>query len=190
MHVAATARLFLARRPWLYWAIIALLAIGVALAVRQQVAAIDTTRRSWGATATVLRADEAMGPGDPILASPVELPVAAIPDGALSTVPDGASLRQRVGAGEVLVDLDVASAPGPASRTPPGTVVVAVTDPLAREVSIGTTVRIAADGIVLAAEATVVELVDEVIFVAVDPDAAPAVAAAAHSNLVSLLYLP
>lgn len=190
MNVAASARLFLARRPWLYWLIVAILGTAVALAVGQQIAAIDATRQSWGTTATVLRADEPLEPGGPIMASPVELPIAAIPDGSLSSVPADATLRQRVGAGEVLVDIDIAPVDGPAARAAPDSVVVAVTDPLARRVTIGTAVRVAADGVVLAEEAAVVELVDEVIFVAVDPDDATAVAAAAQADLVSLLYLP
>lgn len=190
MHVAASIRLFLARRPWVYWALVAALAVVLAMTVHLRLSAIDATRDAWGATRSVLVADQAMNPNDPIVATPAERPLAAIPDGALSALPDGARLRQRVGAGEVLVEVDVARVAGPASRADPGTVVVAVADPLARSVTVGTRVHVAADGILLAADATVVELVDEVIFVAVDPNDAPAVAAAAQAGLVSLLYVP
>jgi len=57
-------------------------------------------------------------------------------------------------------------------------------------VVVGLSVQVAADGIVLAAEAAVVETIDDVIFVAVAAREAPAVAAAAHSGLATLLYLP
>lgn len=190
MHVAASARLFLARRPWVYWTLVAAFAAILAMAVHLRLSAIDTARASWGSTRSVLVADRAMMPGDPLSVSPSERPLAAIPQGALSAIPDGARVRQRIAAGEVLVDVDITPVAGPAGRADPDTVVVAVADPLARAVTIGTRVQVAADGLLLATDATIVELVDEIIYIAVEPRAAPAIAAAAQANLVSLLYLP
>jgi hypothetical protein len=73
---------------------------------------------------------------------------------------------------------------------PTGTVVVALTDPLGRGASIGLKVQVAADGLVIAESATIVEVIDDVIFVAVDASAAPTVAVAAQQGTASLLYLP
>jgi hypothetical protein len=190
MHVAARARLLLARRPWVYWAFVAALASLLAVAVNAEFTSLDEARRSWGSTRSVLVAARPLAPGDPIEAHPVDLPVAAIPPGALDDLPDGAQLRQRVAIGEVLTELDLTAVPGPAARAAIGTVVVALSDPLSRGVTIGLKVQVAADGLVIADSATVVEVADDVIFVAVDASAAPTVAVAAQQGIASLLYLP
>jgi hypothetical protein len=49
---------------------------------------------------------------------------------------------------------------------------------------------VAAEGLLLADRATVVEVIDEVVFVAVEAADGPAVAAAAHQGLATLLHLP
>jgi hypothetical protein len=190
MHVVARARLVLARRPWVYWAVVAVLASALALTVDARLTSLDEARRNWGSTRTVLVAERPLEPGDPFDVRPVDLPMAAIPPGALDDLPAGAQLQQRVGIAEVLTDLDLTVVHGPAARAPSGTVVVALTDPLSRGVSIGLKVQVAADGLVIAESATVVELSDDVIFVAVDASAAPTVAVAAQQGTASLLYLP
>jgi hypothetical protein len=190
MHVAARARQFLARRPWVYWAFVAALAATLAVGVNDQLTALEEERRNWGSTRSVLVADRSLEPDGPIEAHAVDLPVAAIPPGALDNLPDGAQLHQRVDIGEVLTELDLTAVPGPAGRAAPGTVVVALSDPLSRGVTIGLKVQVAADGLVIAESATVVEVTDDVIFVAVDASAAPMVAVAAQQGIASLLYLP
>ena len=190
MHVAARARLLLARRPWIYWAVVASLAIVAAAIVHSEITSIGAERDRWGDTRAVVVARHQLEPGDPITVDLVTLPVAALPDGALEEAPTGALIRQRVAAGEVLTELDVTTRGGPAALADSGTVVVALADPLARDVVAGLRVRIAADGLVVAESAEVTAVVDEVIFVAVDDrDAAP-VAAAAQQGLATLLYLP
>ncbi|MGA7758589.1 MAG: hypothetical protein WCA90_19245 [Ilumatobacteraceae bacterium] len=190
MHVAARARLVLARRPWLYWLIVAVLAAVIALVVRGRVVDLDEARRSWGDTRRVLVAAAPLEPGEPIVVLTIDLPVALLPVGALEDLPEGAHLRQRVSDGEVLTELDIADRPGPAALADGGTLVVAISDPLSRNVTIGLPVQVAADGIVLAESATVVDLADEIVFVAVGAADAPAVAAAAHQGIASLLYVP
>ncbi|HYN34830.1 MAG TPA: hypothetical protein VES40_19555 [Ilumatobacteraceae bacterium] len=190
MHVVARARLVFARRPWLYWAIVAALGTALAVGVNDQLTALEEARRNWGSTRSVLVADRQLEPGDPIETHAVDLPVAAIPPGALDDLPDGAQLHQRVSIGEVLTDLDLTTAAGPAARAAPGTVVVALSDPLSRGITTGLKVQVAADGLVIADSATVVEMADDVIFVAVEASAAPMVAAAAQQGIASLLYLP
>lgn len=190
MHVAARVRLALARRPWIHWVVVAGLATGLGVGVDRRLAEVDRERATWGDTRTVLVADTDLAPDAPITVTPTELPVAAVPERALTELPSGARLRQHVAAGEVLVDLDVTARPGPAARASAGSIVVAVTDPSARHVTIGVTVAIAADGSMLAARATVVDLADDVVFVAVDAGDAATVAAAAHDGSASLLYVP
>jgi hypothetical protein len=190
MHVVAATRLVLARRPWLYWAIVTALAAGVALAFNAQSSALDTARTNWGTTRTVLVAERALQPGDAIDTRRVDLPIAAIPPGALEGLPDGATLSQRIGRGEVLTGVDVTRQPGPAARAEPGTVVVAVPDQLRRASYVGLHVLVAAEGVVLASSASIVGVEEGVSFVAVPAADAAAVAAAAQAGLTTLLYVP
>jgi hypothetical protein len=190
MHVAASARLVLARRPWIYWAVVVALAGLGAAAVHGEMASIAAERGRWGATRVVMVARHQLEPGDQIAADLVALPVAVIPERALEQAPTDARVRQRVAAGEVLTDLDVTGRDGPAAIAERGTVVVALSDPLAREVVAGLRVQVAADGLVIAGRATVTGVVDDVVFVAVATGEAPAVAAAAQRGIASLLYLP
>jgi hypothetical protein len=57
-------------------------------------------------------------------------------------------------------------------------------------VQIGLIVQVVADGIVLTHEATVVDVVDDIVFVATDPGDAPSIAAAARGGIASLVFLP
>ncbi|HUS43923.1 MAG TPA: hypothetical protein VMY16_14760 [Ilumatobacteraceae bacterium] len=190
MHVAARARLVLARRPWIYWLVVAALAGVAALTVYGQMASIATARDRWGTTRTVLVASRSHEPGDPIDAEPVALPLAALPEGTLEKIPHGAVVRQRLAIGEVLTDLDLSSRTGPAALAEPGTIVVAVSDPLARSVDAGLAVKVSADGVLLAEAAMVTGVVDDVVFVAVNERDGPIVAAAAQQGIASLLYVP
>jgi hypothetical protein len=190
MHVVAATRLVLARRPWLYWAIVTVLAAGVAVAVHQQSSALDAARDDWRTTRTVLVAERALDPGDTIATRRVDLPVAALPPGALEELPDRAALSQRIGIGEVLTDVDITTRPGPAARADPGTVVLAVPDPLSRASFVGLRVLVAAEGQVLSSTATIVEVDDGVSFVAVPEADAASVAAATQAGSTTLLYVP
>ena len=190
MHVAASARLVLARRPWIYWAVVATLAALAAAAVHGEMASIAAERDRWGSTRAVMVTRQELEPGDEVAADLVARPIAAIPERALSEAPTGALVRQRVAAGEVLTELDMTRRNGPAALAEHGAVVVALADPLARDVVVGLRVQVAADGLVIARDATVTGVVDDVIFVAVDTGEAPAVAAAAQQGMASLLYLP
>jgi len=190
MHVAARARLVLARRPWIYWAIILALASVVAVTVHGQLGALDDARAQWGTSRRVVVAASDLEPGAPIATRSADLPEALIPAAALAELANDAILRQRVAEGEILTEVDIAARPGPAARAPAGTVVVAVPDPLAKDISLGAPVRIAADGLILAESATVADVTDGFVFVAVEPHDAAAVAAAAQQGLTTLLYLP
>lgn len=190
MHVVVTARVFLARRPWVYWVVVAALTALVVVIVRDRLTAIDAQRESWGATQTVLIADHGLEPDDPIDVSRVDVPLAILPPGAITDLPPDARLRQHVAAGEILVDIDIRATPGPAGGADVGTVVVAVSEPRSRSLTTGLAVQVTADGIILAERATIVDLADDVVFVAVDPADAAAVAAANRADLATLLFLP
>lgn len=190
MHVVANARMFLARRPWVYWVVVAALTALVIVVVRDRLTAIDARRESWGATQGVLVADHDLAPGDPIDVSRVDVPLAVLPAGAITDLPPDARLRQRVAAGEILVGIDITATPGPAGGADPDTVVVAISEPLGRSLTTGLAVQVTAEGIILAERATIVELADDVVFVAVDPADAAAVAAADRADLATLLFLP
>lgn len=190
MHVVARARLVLVRRPWIYWLVVVALSTLVAVTVHGQLSALDDARAEWGSTRRVHVALRQLDPGGPIDTRRVELPIALLPTGAITERPPDAVLRQRVAEGEVLTELDIAVRPGPAARAPEGTVVVAITDPLARVAPIGAPVRVAAEGLVVAESASIVDIVDDVVFVAVAPRDAPAVAGAAQRGLATLMYLP
>ncbi len=190
MHVAARARLVLARRPWIYWAVVAVLAGLAAATVQGQISSIAAERAGWGTHRTVVVSSRHHEPGDPLVAAFAVLPVAAVPDGALDELPGDAVVRQRLATGEVVTGLDLTSRRGPAALAEPGTVVVALSDPLARDVAVGLDVQVSADGLVVADDATIVGIVDDVVFVAVNERDGPSIAAAAQQGVASLLYLP
>jgi hypothetical protein len=136
-------------------------------------------------------------PGERLQAEAVEMPLAVVPRDAVDASDEsdvagasGSIVRQRLSIGEVVVAADLAVPDGPAALAAPGTLVVGITDPLARDVRIGLEVQVVAEGIVLADEARVVGLADEVVFVAVDARGAATVAAAAHDHSASFVFVP
>jgi predicted nucleic acid-binding Zn ribbon protein len=173
MHVAARARLVLARRPWVYWALVAALAALAAATVHGEMSRSPPSVTAGG------RPEPCWSPAissSPVTRSPPissTLPIAAVPDDALAHAPSGARVRQRVAVGEVLTGLDVTGRSGPAALAEPGTVVVAISDPLARDVTTGLDVQVAAEGLVIAERAQVTGVVDDVIFIAVGSGEAP-----------------
>jgi hypothetical protein len=190
MAVTARARLFLARHRWVRWTAVAILAGSSALTVHDRLRALELARREWAERRTVLVAETDLDPDDEVRAAPIDLPVAAVPPSALASLPAGARLRQPVAAGEILVERDVTTVSGPAARARPGTAVVAFRRELAAGATSGVLVRIVAEGVVLAEEGRVVALADDLAYVAVPAERAPAVAAANQAGLASLLFLP
>ncbi len=190
MAVTSRVRLLLARRRWLRWAVVATLAALTALTVHDRLRALDGARRAWSEAQTVLVADVDHDPGDPLRLSAVRLPVVALPPSALTDLPDGARLRRSISAGEIVVEADVTAAAGPAAGAPPGSVVVPFAGDVVADARPGLTARVVAEGIVLAAEATIVAVTGGATHVAVPADAAPTVAAAVRSGSASVLYLP
>jgi hypothetical protein len=194
MHIAVTMRRVVARHPWVYWLTCLVLALAVAALVNRQVSALDATRREWGTTRRVLVAVADHQPGEPLRAEPRPMPIALVPEGAVLDADAGAHLdeivRQRVTSGEVVVSADLAPPNGPAALAAHGTMVVGIVDLLARDVRIGLAVQIVAEGVVLADDARIVAVADDVVFVAVQARTAPMVAAAAHDATASLVFVP
>jgi hypothetical protein len=190
MHPAVRVRVLLARHPVVYWLAIGALAVAIAVVVHQRSSAVERSRAAWGTTRTVLVADADQEPDQDPQVSAVELPTAMLPPTALHELPRGARLRQRVAAGEVLVAADITASAGPASRARPGEAVVGIVDPMSPGGEIGVAVQLVGEGVTLAERATIVELVDDVVFVAVAADRAPLVAAAAQQRLASIVFLP
>jgi hypothetical protein len=190
MHIVVRARRLLARHPSIYWVTCTALAGASALMVHAQLAALDEARHTWGATRNVLVATADHEPGDALHARATALPSAMVPQSAISEAATTATARQRIAAGEVIVADDIARGGGPAGRADPGERVVGLTDALARNIVVGADVEIIADGVILANRARVVDVVDDVIFVATAPTDAPAVAAAAHDGSAALIFVP
>ncbi len=192
MNVAARLRRALARRPWLYWAGVLLLAGTVALVVASAAASVDAARRTWGETRPVLVAAVDLAPGDPLDgATDVRpFPRPMTPAAALTAVPPGAVARQHVSAGEVVVGTDVARSTAPQALIPPGWSAVAVAEAVPTGVLTGDAVTAVADGVVLAEEGVVVGRSGDAVLVAVPDSDAPEVAMAAASGVLALLIVP
>lgn len=190
MHIAARLRRLTARHRWIRWGIVASLALGAGLLTNAQLARVEHERDRWGARGEALVATRDHHPDDPLSVTRVQLPVAAIPRRAIVDVPPGARVRQNIGEGEVVVAADLLAADGPARHADRGTVVVGIADPLASGATVGHAVRVVAEGVVLSERGRITDVDGEVTLVAVSAADGPAVAAAAHAGLASLLFLP
>ena len=190
MRVSVRVRVFLARHRWIYWFVVIMLAGAVGLMVHVELRKVDAARAAWGETASVLVAVNDRAAGDLPSVERRYLPAALVPRAALRSLPVGATLRQRVTAGEVLTSTDITAVAGPVGGATTESVVVGIIDPLARGAVVGSRVRIASEGIVLAESGEVVALAGEIVFVAVASADAPMIAAAAQVGLASILFVP
>ena len=163
MHIVVRTRRVLAVHPWIHWAVCVALAVAAAVATHGYIARLDAERRSWGTTREVWVTADDVEPGRTDAGDRHGDARRARAARGTDRPTDGAVARQRVTTGEILVDADVATATGPAALAAPGTVVVGLVDPLARNVAVGATVEVSADGVVVCDEATVVAISDEVI---------------------------
>jgi SAF domain-containing protein len=189
MRVAARIRLLLARSPWLYWAIVAALAGAAALLVMRAADGVDAARDAWGEPSLALVATRDIAPGAALDGATElrELPVPMVPAGALTDRGLGAVARQRIAAGEVVVEHDVAPNAAPRALIPDGWLAVAVSEPVASGAQVGDDVSVASGGVVLAVDGVVVGLAGEALLVAVPADEAAQVAHAAAGGDVAVL---
>ena len=190
MHIVVRTRRALAVHPWIHWAVCVALAIAAAVATHGYIAGLDAERRAWGTTREVWVTVGDVAAGQPVRATAAQVPAALVPPGAVTERPASVA-RQRVTAGEIVVDADLAAAPGPAALAEPDTVVVGLTDPLARNATIGLHVqRRGRRGGARARRPRSSALSDDVILIAVAARDGPIVASAAHDGLASVLFLP
>ncbi len=184
-----TVRLFLARRPWLRWLLVALVAALAALTVHDRMSAVDAARAGWGERRSVPVAVASAVPGEPLSWAWRDVPRMAVPDDVAAELSADAVARRHVGRGEIVVVGDVSLVSGPAAGADSGQVVVPIADPLVTGPQIGVDVAVYSDGLVLASAARIVHVDAEVVFVAVDEGAAPTVAAAARTQQASIVFL-
>jgi len=175
MRLLARLRMQLARHPSLWWLAVGSVAVIVGVGIAGAVRSLEHQRNSWGERRAVWVAVDAAEPGEALHAEARDYPVAVVPADAAADVPAGATARQRVGAGEVVVrvDVDVGGTPG---LVPAGWVAV----PIAQRASVarvGDAVAAFANGVRLA-DGVVVARDEEQVVVAVPPEAAAAVAQA------------
>jgi Flp pilus assembly protein CpaB len=191
MHV------FVARRPPLYWSLVALLAAAPAVVICLQFAEARRARDGWLERRSILVTRDEVGVGDVLDAGDVEArawPVGLVPDGALESLPDPAVAAAPMAAGEPVVSARLGRpALGPVGAlVPPGARAVAVprgTAPL--PLTVGDTVDVvstldAAAASLVATGALVVHVDASTAVVAVRADELPATAAAVVTGGVTL----
>jgi hypothetical protein len=183
MHQLAWVRLMVARHPWAYWLVIAVLAGAVGLSAARAVQGVDAARRSWGEQQRVWTTTAAIEPGQPITAERRDFPSAVVPATAVLDTPSGAVARQHLAAGEIVTDADV-GARGTAALIPDGWVAFAL--PVSADhFAVADHVEVyAADQRVAAG--LVVDVGESEVMVAIAAAAAPAMAAALLANAVTL----
>jgi hypothetical protein len=187
VHLLARVRLTMARHPSIYWLVIAVVAGTVAIGTARALAGVDAQRRSWGQQATVWVASAAIEPGQPIHSDRRQVPRALVPPGAVEVAPDDVVARQRIGSGEIINEVDVAT-PGPAGLIPDGWAAFAVPAPV-EHLTGGDHVRVyAVDQFV--AVGVVVEVSDSESMVAIPVEAAPAMATALLADTVTIALTP
>lgn len=190
MSLLPRLRRLVARRPWIQWVLIAIVAAVVAASVNDAVAELERERGEWGTSATVWIASRNAAAGDPIAAERAEVPAAVRPDGAIDAgeAVHDAIARQAIGRGEIVVDHDVMTTDG--SLAPTGWLVVPVEESPPSGATLGERVQVASDGFVLADEGMVVGFVEGATLVAVPDDVAPLLTAATSARHHTLLRMP
>lgn len=184
-----SVHLFLARNRWIRRCAVCVLAAAVGAAVESQLDRLERERAEWGETADLAVATSASAPGEVIDAELRTLPARAVPDDALTEVPDGATARRRVGAGEILVAADITLAIGPAATASTGEVVVTMEYATASDADVGVEIEIYSDGLVLAEQGRIVGVDPGVVHVAVERTAGPNVADAALRRSATLAFV-
>jgi Flp pilus assembly protein CpaB len=189
MHV------FVARRPPLYWTLVALLAAAPAAVVGSQIAEARRARDQWLERRTILVTRHPIAVGDVLGAADVRArawPVALLPSGAVESLPEPAVAAAPMAAGEpVVTDRLGRPAVGPvAALVPYGARAVAVPHGgAALPVVVGDRVDVVAaldPATVVAADALVVHVDATVAVIAVDTADVPGTASAVAAGTVVL----
>lgn len=185
--IVPVVRRAVARRPWIQWIVIAGVAVAVAGTVGDAMAGVDAERAAWGETTTVWVAATDLRAGDRLVAERRVVPVAVAPAGAAGE-PGEALVRHAIGRGEIVSTLDlVTEASGLAH---PDWLVAPIRESPPSGAELGERVQVVSDGYVLADDGVVVGFHEDVTLVAVEPDAAPLLPAAAETTRIALLRHP
>lgn len=187
--IVVSARRLLVRRPWVHWLIVVTLATGAAASMLERADRVDAAREAWGATARVWVATKPLAPGDPIDAEAREVPMAVVPPDPIEEI-DGLTMRQHVGAGEMIAHVDVVAGSGPQALIPRGWLAVPLVESPSSGAAVGARVQVASDGIVISADALVVGRHDDVTVIAVPAIEAALVPAAAEAGTATVLLVP
>lgn len=195
------------RRPRLWWALTALAALALGVAVASIVADAERTRARWGTPEAVVVARHDLPPGRSIGEDDVEVverPRALIPSGALRQLPGGQVASAAIVAGEVLVASRLAplGLTGLAASLPASSraVAIPVDVGLAPPLRVGDHVDVLValppeaagggpPGFVVAADALVVSVDEGAVTVAVAVAAAPRIAVALGQGAVTLALI-
>lgn len=172
MSVLPRVRLQLARRPWIYWLVVGLCSLVAWWSVLAAQQDARHARQVWGQSRTVYVADRALQPGDPVVATEQQYPVAMVPASAIDALPPDSRLVRAVAVGEVLVAADLAAD----WAAPADWVVFAVEADPAPQLIVGDTVVVYGQGLRWC-DGVITALGDGVVEVAVPPDDAEAVSA-------------
>ncbi len=182
--------------PRRFWAVIGVLAVALGLLVAAQVQGLDTQRRRWGTPVPVVVAardlprGHTLAPGDLVVA---DRPAPLVPRGALTEVPAAGTLTADTTAGEVVTSARLA----PGGLGPVAALVASGRRAVAIPVDAGASLRVTAgdrvdllaagdgfDALTVAADATVVDVGDGTVTVAVRAAEVGRVAAALASGPV------
>lgn len=187
--VTVSIRRILARRPWLYTALVSLLAVGAAATVHSELERVERARASWGDVRTVLVAAEPIEPGMALIVESRGVPVALVPEGAIDDA-SGLVARQRIGIGEIVAATDVARGADELALVPDGWLAVPVVESTPSGATVGEQLQIVSEGIVVTTDAMMVGRIGDALLLAVRSDLAAPVAAAAEQGRITLLRVP
>ena len=158
MNPVARVRHVLARRPWLYWLAVLVLAATAGLVVADAAAGVEAARRSWGATRPVVVAavDVAPASSSPTTSRSARCPSrwcppAPCPSCRRRPPPASASPPARWSMAH-----DVAATTGPRALIPDGWRAVPVAELVPSGAAVGDEVTAASGGVVLADDGVVV----------------------------------
>jgi len=184
-------RMLLARRPWLYWLVVAAVAAGIVISVMTAMGDVRRQQQAWGQATTVFVATRDIAVGEALAGAVVarDVPVAIAPPSAVGAMPSAATATQRMAAGEIVVQSDLVSARGPLALAPSGWLVIDIPrsdDPLDTTRTLferGDAAVVLADGSIVAEHAIVVDVAADALAVALPRDVAARVAQAANERV-------
>lgn len=190
-RLAVTARRTLARHRWIHRGAVVLVALAAAATTLDRMDAVDEARDAWGTTRSVLVTTHGVAPGEPLSAEPRSLPEALLPPTAVPahSTADALVAHHQLSPGEVVTEADVRPA-GPLALVPPGWVAVAVVESPASGAQPGERVVVVSEGVIVVAEALVIDHTDDATLVAVPEREGPLVPLAASAGTLALLRVP